>query len=278
MLQSRTIHTSDGITQQFSVSFPYLSRDHVSVTVEGVPTAITSWVDDSNIQITPAPAAGTANNIEIRRTTPDGLVSFSNGAAMTEDDLNTAVLAAQYQTEEAADEQESDDDSATSRLTIAEAQIAAISPKVTDFEDQLGAAFAFHSNGVAHSYNNYTPTIVPFALTMIGGAGAVNGEFLVPFDGFWLLTTSITPNPASLTVGDEWIISIGTRSSPSARRHWATIQGDPDTETHTFTCGLSLAAGNYVGVYIRRGTASGTYTLSTVAGDNTFTGFCIEKY
>jgi len=277
MPQSRTIHTSDGIVQQFAVSFPYLSRDHVSVTVEGVPTAITSWIDDSNIQITPAPAAGTANNIEIRRTTPDGLVSFSNGAALTEDDLNTAILAAQYQTEEAADEQESDDDSATSRLTIVEAQVAVISPKVTDFEDQLGAAFAFHSNGVQTNFNSGTPTLVPFATTELGGASAVNGEFTAPFHGCWHFTVTLTPDPASLTAGEEWIVSVGTSSSPSARRTWFEVQGDPDRDTVTLTCALFLTQGAVVGAYVRRFSGSGNFQLNNQGADNTFTGLCLAK-
>lgn len=277
MPQSRTTHTTDGLTQQFSVPFPYLSRDHVSVTVEGVPTAITAWIDDSNIQITPAPAAGTSNNLEIRRTTPDGLVSFSNGAALTEEDLNTAVLAAQYQTEEAVDEQESDDDSATSRLTLVEAQVAAISPKVTDFEDQLGAAFAFNSNGVQTTFNSGTATLVPFASTDLGSPAAAGGQYTLPFNGFWLFTVTLTPDPASLTPGEVWILSVGTTGSPSARRAWFEVQGDPDRDTITLTCALNLSAGAVVGAYVRRFSGSGNFQLNAQGADNTFTGLCLAK-
>lgn len=120
MPDSRTSHTGDGSTTQFAVSFPYLARSHVSVTVGGVSTAFT-WVDASNIDISPAPADQSA--IEIRRTTPDGLVSFNNGAALPESDLNTAVLVAQYQTEEAADEQAADDTSVVGRVTTLETEL-----------------------------------------------------------------------------------------------------------------------------------------------------------
>lgn len=131
MPDSRTSHTGTGAQTQFSVSFPYLARAHVSVTVGGVSTSFT-WVDDTNINISPAPADQSA--ILIKRTTPDGIVAFSNGSALPEDDLNTAVLLAQYQTEEAVDEQAADDTSMDARMTAAEAELVTTGGRLDTLE------------------------------------------------------------------------------------------------------------------------------------------------
>lgn len=70
-------HTGTGAQTNFNVPWPYLDKDHVSVSVDGVNTAYT-WVDDSTIQISPAPANGAS--VAIFRTTPgDVLVNFNAG-------------------------------------------------------------------------------------------------------------------------------------------------------------------------------------------------------
>lgn len=99
-LSRRTVY-GDGITTQFAVTFPFLSRSHVSATVGGVPTAFT-WVNDGLIEFAVAPGAGVM--IVIKRTTPDGLTSFTNGARLPAADLNTVASAAQYQNEEQEDD------------------------------------------------------------------------------------------------------------------------------------------------------------------------------
>jgi hypothetical protein len=81
-------HNGDGATTNFAVTFPYISKNDVSVTVSGSSHPFT-WVNDSTVLITPAPAVG-VNNVKISRTTPRSapLVDFYD----TDHDLNAAQL------------------------------------------------------------------------------------------------------------------------------------------------------------------------------------------
>jgi hypothetical protein len=161
--------------------------------------------------------------------------------------------------------------------TTQSSQITALDTRLTTAEDQIGAAFAFVTDGTAHSFNSGTPTLVPFATTILGGGAAVSGQYTVPFDGHWLLTVTLTPDPGSTTVNDEWRVSIGTTGSPSARRAFFEVSGDPDRDTITFTCALSLSTSDVVGAYVTRHSGTGNFTLNTQGADNTFTGVCISK-
>jgi hypothetical protein len=81
-------HNGDGATTNFAVTFPYISKNDVSVTVSGSDHPFT-WVNDSTVLITPAPAVG-VNNVKISRTTQRSapLVDFYD----TDHDLNAAQL------------------------------------------------------------------------------------------------------------------------------------------------------------------------------------------
>ena len=75
--------TGTGAKTNFTLPWPYLDKTHVSVTVNGVNTSFT-WVDDSTIQISPAPVNGAT--VVISRTTPgDVLVNFAAGFVRTSD-------------------------------------------------------------------------------------------------------------------------------------------------------------------------------------------------
>src|SRR5262245_58618988 len=89
-------YTADGSTVIFGVPFPYLEKNHVTVSVNGFPMTAGvhySWLAPSTISFHPwaGPAANTL--VEIRRVTPiDALVTYQNGTALTAEDLNTAAL------------------------------------------------------------------------------------------------------------------------------------------------------------------------------------------
>ena len=50
MANSKVQYTADGSTQAFAVTFPFISRNHVSVEVDGVAATFT-WNNDSQILI-----------------------------------------------------------------------------------------------------------------------------------------------------------------------------------------------------------------------------------
>lgn len=94
--------SGDGINRQFPIDFGYLSRDHISVTVDGVAVAFT-FLNNGLVQTAVAPAAGTV--VEVRRSTPreTPLTDFVDGSTLTEADLDTATLQTFYLAQEAYD-------------------------------------------------------------------------------------------------------------------------------------------------------------------------------
>ena len=88
MAYSYTAFTGNGSTTQYAVSFPYIRREHVAVTVAGIPSTFT-WVNNSLIQMDAAPANGAA--VRVYRTTPIDapLVDFADGSTLVAADLDT---------------------------------------------------------------------------------------------------------------------------------------------------------------------------------------------
>lgn len=103
MANSFQLHTGDGVTTQWNWTKPYISRDHVAVTVDDVSTSFT-WISSILIEITPAVASGAV--IKIYRTTPTTptvLTNFSDGSGLPESDLDRVLAQAMYAAEETAD-------------------------------------------------------------------------------------------------------------------------------------------------------------------------------
>jgi hypothetical protein len=88
MAYSYNDYTGNGSTTQFPVAFGYIRREHVAVTVASSPAAFT-WVNDSLIQVTTAPANGAV--VRVYRTTPltAPLVDFADGTTLVAADLDT---------------------------------------------------------------------------------------------------------------------------------------------------------------------------------------------
>ena len=87
MAYSYTAFTGNGSTTQYAVSFPYIRREHVAVTVAGLASTFT-WVNNSLIQMDAAPANGAA--VRVCRTTPIDapLVDFADGSTLVAADLD----------------------------------------------------------------------------------------------------------------------------------------------------------------------------------------------
>ena len=80
---AKDIYTADGSTQSFAVTYPFISRDHVSVTADGVAATFT-WVNDGQITIT-SPAALDGEILIIKRNTSPSslLVDYVDGSNLT---------------------------------------------------------------------------------------------------------------------------------------------------------------------------------------------------
>jgi len=105
MANSSVRYVASGDTQEFAVTFPFISRTHVAVTVDGT-TAVFTWNNDSLITVSD-PADITADQVVlIKRTTSQAtrLVDYVDGSNLSESDLDTDSKQAFYMAQEALDE------------------------------------------------------------------------------------------------------------------------------------------------------------------------------
>jgi hypothetical protein len=94
---SRVQYVGNGVTKQYLITWPYISFTHVNVLVGGViqGTNLWSFINGTTVQLNNPPANGLL--VELRRVTPQSsLVTFTNGAVLTADDLNMAALQALF--------------------------------------------------------------------------------------------------------------------------------------------------------------------------------------
>ena len=120
-----TYSSLDGSTNQFDVTFPYISASHVIVTVNGSATTDFTFLTSARIQLTSTPASG--SKIKISRTTSRDarLVDYATGSILTETILDTDSLQAFYMAQEAIDTTEATivKDSSTAQWTAGNLRI-----------------------------------------------------------------------------------------------------------------------------------------------------------
>jgi hypothetical protein len=100
-MASYVFYPGDGTQTDWSVPFPYLSTDHVYVSVAGVEQTIT-WLNSALIRITPAAPAGTALLLQ-RVTQKTPMTVFENTNNLTAENLTLAETQALFIAEEASD-------------------------------------------------------------------------------------------------------------------------------------------------------------------------------
>lgn len=104
MAYSYEIGVMDGSSATVLVPFPFLEREHVTVSLDGavVPTTDYTWVSDGEITLDAIPSAGTRR--EVRRTTPvDELAVSYQAGNLSSRNLNISFLQQLYLAQEAAD-------------------------------------------------------------------------------------------------------------------------------------------------------------------------------
>lgn len=93
-------YTGNGSTKQYTLSFPYISKDHVFVRVDGENVPFT-WLNDTTVVLVEAPHSGAS--VVVYRNTPNDryLVSFKAGTGFREADLNLMTSQVFYIVQEA---------------------------------------------------------------------------------------------------------------------------------------------------------------------------------
>jgi hypothetical protein len=97
---TRNTYTGNGVTTDFTFSFPYLSQSHVLATINGVATTAFTFFSSSTLRFTTAPADGAA--VVIYRSTPNSalLADFTAGSAIREQDLELDLQQNLYTSQE----------------------------------------------------------------------------------------------------------------------------------------------------------------------------------
>ena len=104
MANSKVQYTADGSTQTFAVTFPFISRNHVSVEVDGSAATFT-WNNDSQITISSPTLSGSEVVLIARNTSQNTrLVDYVDGSNLTETDLDLDSRQAFYMAQESLDE------------------------------------------------------------------------------------------------------------------------------------------------------------------------------
>ena len=137
-------YTGDGTTNQYAITFSYLSEDDVVVTVNEVAAPFT-FVNSSTVQITTTPASG--DRIVIKRNTSvAALVDFTDGSTLYEADLDLATEQARLLGEEARDRAENALSSVNNnladilRVRAIEDDVSAVADINTDVETVAGVS------------------------------------------------------------------------------------------------------------------------------------------
>lgn len=104
MAYARIVHSSlDGSTNQFDVTFPYISSSHVIVKVNGTATTDFTFLTATRIQLTSTPTSGSDVIITRESSPTTRLVDYQTGSILSESVLDTDSLQAFYLGQEAND-------------------------------------------------------------------------------------------------------------------------------------------------------------------------------
>lgn len=144
MARAKDVYTADGSTQSFAVTFPFISRSHVTTTVNGASATFT-WVNDGQITVT-SPTVANTDKVIIQRASSDTtrLVDYVDGSNLTESDLDLDSKQAFYMSQEALDERDNHLAMDTSGADSWDAQ----SKKITDLTTPTAASDASNKSYV----------------------------------------------------------------------------------------------------------------------------------
>ena len=234
MAYARVTYTGDGAATTFSVTFPFINRTHVVVSVDGVAQTLTThyvWLNDGSIQFVTAPPSSQAVLFRRYTTIATRLVDFQDAAILTEADLDLDSTQHLYLSQERADEQEA--------LTASTVQ------SVT------GATPIVSSGGA-------TPAISITASTT-SAAGSMSAADKIKIDATSGTNTGDNAGVTAVTGTTPVVSSGGTTPAISMAAATASVSGYATSTQITKLDGIATAA-----------TANGTVTGSgTTSGTNT---------
>ena len=128
-------YTGNGSTAGYSVTFPYIDKAHVVVTVDGVTKALTTdytFTNSSTITFNSAPASGTTIKFTRKTSRTTRLVDYQDGSTLTEATLDQDGNQSFYMAQEAIDVTEG-----TMNISTSTDQWDATSKRITNVADPV---------------------------------------------------------------------------------------------------------------------------------------------
>jgi hypothetical protein len=97
-------YPTNGVTDTFNIPFPYLSKSHIQVKVNGVVDSGVIFPTDATVKTSSMPPNGVI--VEVKRITPNAsrLVDFADGSLLGEGDLDQSALQVFYVMQEVYDD------------------------------------------------------------------------------------------------------------------------------------------------------------------------------
>jgi len=103
MALSRVQYEADGSTDTFSVTFPYISKSDVKVSVGGTRVSFT-WPTESAVKLSSMPSAGEIVDIKRETERENILVDFQDGSTLLENDLDLSARQSFFLAQESFDQ------------------------------------------------------------------------------------------------------------------------------------------------------------------------------
>ncbi|UXY92584.1 tail fiber protein [Pseudomonas phage LUZ100] len=223
--------------RNFSVPFPYLSKDHVKVTVNGAAVTF-SWLSASSIQLTTAPAIGA--KVEVRRVTERNslLVDFADGSTLTESQLDLASKQNFYLSQEADDLAVESNGLANNAVSIANGATT------TANEAKTLANSAVSTANTANSTANQAKTSADSAVVTAGNAANTASSAVVTANGAVQTAQQADSKAGSAVTTASQANSRAASAESKADSAVATANGantKADAATNTANTALSTA-------------------------------------
>jgi hypothetical protein len=288
----------NGTNRLFSVPFPFIVRAHVKVYLGyDVATATGAelvdglgftWLSDTQIQTTAAPA--TYTTLTIIRKTPNGsqLVLFAPGSPPTQPELNTANLQSLYAIQEQADLYQSTIDAAITAAAVAISTanaVAAVLPYQPIASVSLIPASPTTGQRIEIGNTTGLNSFAPVAGRPAGFVGGTNLKarmiYGTPVAATWNWVDYYPLDPDGRYAGIDFT-QLGTGATPRALTNKLQdslisvkdFGADPTgttSSTAAFSAAVASTSATIVGIYV----PPGNYRLSTSPsiGSKTVTWF-----
>jgi hypothetical protein len=188
-------YTGNGSTTTFSVTFPYIEKAHVIVTVDGVTKTLTSdytFTTSSTITFTSAPAASSTIKFTRSSNRTGRLVDYQDGSTLTEATLDQDGNQSFFMAQEAIDVTEN-----TLNISQSTDQWDAINKRITNVADPVNDNDAVNKGFISTNLPNITTVAgISSDVTTVAGISAN--------------VTSVAGNNANVTTVASNIASVNT--------------------------------------------------------------------